>query len=126
MGQAYAVAQRGIESVPDSRLLPLGKVVIDQSPFGKVMRQISPGTSTACDVEDRIEHQPPLVAGRTAQLAFDRQQWPHDLPFDICQVARVGFDFRHPKPSTPPSLLVQASFSSEAYFLNSLLGAEFR
>ena len=84
------------------------------------MRQIPPGTTRARDVEDRVEHQPSLVARRTAQLAFDRQQASHDLPFDIRQLAGVGFDFRHPKPSTPPQPLVQVSFSSQADFLHSL------
>ena len=112
--RVHAVPEGGVDLCAHSLLPPLGEVVSNQPPFGKVMRQIPPGATRPRDVEDRVEQQPSLVAGRTAQLEFCLQQAPHNLPFNVRQFAGVGYDFRHSKPSKPPGLFGQVSFSSQS------------
>ena len=50
-----------VNALPNSQLLPTGKVIIDQAPSRKVMRQVSPRATRLCDIHDRVENLPPLI-----------------------------------------------------------------
>ena len=90
---------RGIvKALPNSQLLPTGKVIIDQAPSGKVMRQVSSRATRPRDIHDRVENLLPLIPWRPTQAAPLWQKLPDNCPFSVAHVALVLLSVLHPKP----------------------------
>ena len=76
-------------SIGNSQLLPTGKVIIDQAPPRKVVRQVSPGATRLCDIHDRVENLPSLKTWLPTQPAPLWQILPDNCPFPVAHIAVV-------------------------------------
>ena len=107
-GHAQLRAEGVVELLPHAERLPLGEIVVDQAPLRKIMGPFALRTAAFRDMEDRIEHQAPLVARRAPQFALGGQQLGQDLPFYVGHIRGISrgisrgirFGFRQPELST--------------------------
>src|SRR3990172_9740696 len=87
---SHRFAQICVHLDPVSILSPQPEVVVHRFPRRHIMRQQTPGTAAARDVEDRIENLTPGMFARPSCSLFFTKVWRNCAPFGIIKVSRVS------------------------------------
>src|SRR5437879_1408175 len=79
-------SQCGVDLFPDASPFPLTEIQVDRTPVGQIMRQQTPGTPTAQDIQDAIDDFPPLnFLGPSSWLGCGNQGL-QTRPFFVCYI----------------------------------------
>ena len=94
------VTQSVVELLPQAQLLPLAEVMVNQSPWRKVVRNISPRAPGFGDILDRVEDLALFIARRSPKSPLLGKEGAQDFPFTVADVAVVRLSGLHPKLCT--------------------------
>ena len=83
--------QRIVQTLPGPVFFPLSKVSVDRPPWWKVMRQQTPGTAGAQQIENGIENFTHIGLSGASACFWGWNQWFDNLPFFIGEIGWIGF-----------------------------------